>query len=63
MSLTICETLYAPGGNKAQKKAIFSTKFKVKVIDLGVFWKDIISWVCMPNMKSLYLVLQFKSYS
>ena len=29
-----------------------------KVIDLGVIWKDIISGVCMPNMKSLSLMVQ-----
>ena len=38
--------------NKVEK-AIFSFKVKVKVIDLGVIWKGIISGVCMPNMKSL----------
>ena len=25
-----------------------------KDIDLVNIWKDIISWVCLPNMKSLY---------
>ena len=30
----------------------------VMVIDLGVIWKDFISWVCMPNMKSLSLTVQ-----
>ena len=31
-----------------------------KVIDLGVIWKDFISWVYMPNtsMKSLSLTVQ-----
>ena len=54
----VCETLqYAPSGNKVEK-AIFSFKVKVKVIDLGVIWKDIISGVCMPNMKSLSLAVQ-----
>ena len=48
---------YAPSGNKVQK-AIFSLKVKVKVINLGVIWKDIISGVCMPNMKSLSLTVQ-----
>ena len=53
-----CETLqYAPGGNKV-KKAIFSFKVKVKVIDHGVIWKGIFSGVCMPNMKSLSLTVQ-----
>ena len=46
-----------PGGNKVEK-AIFSFKVKVKVIDLGVIWKGIISGVCMPNMKSLSLTVQ-----
>ena len=49
---------YMPLVATKSKKAIFSTKFKVKVIDLGIFWKDIISWVCMPNMKSLSPTLQ-----
>ena len=54
----VCETLqYAPGGNKVEK-AIFSFKVKVKVTDLGVIWKGIISGVCMPNMKSLSLTVQ-----
>ena len=38
------------------KLAIFS--INVKVIDLGVIWKGFISWVCMPNMKSLSLTVQ-----
>ena len=29
-----------------------------KVIDLGVIWKGVISRVCMPNMKSLSLMVQ-----
>ena len=33
------------------KKAIFSKRVNVRVIDLGVFWKGVISWVCMPNME------------
>ena len=48
---------YALGGNKVQK-AIFSFKVKVKVIDLDVIWKGVISGVCMPNMKSLSLMAQ-----
>ena len=51
---------YAHGGNKVWKKAIFSTKVKVKVIHLGVIWKGIISWVGMPNMKSLSLIANVK---
>ena len=47
----------APGGNKV-KKAIFSSKVKVKVIDLGVIRKGVISGVCMPNMKSLSLIVK-----
>ena len=35
---------YAPASSKSQK-AIFSLKVKVKVIDLGVIWKDIINLV------------------
>ena len=48
---------YAPGGNKVQK-AIFSFNVKVKVTDLGVFWKGVISGQCMPNMKSLSITVQ-----
>ena len=48
---------YALSGNKVQK-AIFSFKVKVKVIDLGVIWKGVISAVFMPNMKFLYLSVQ-----
>ena len=29
-----------------------------KVIDFGVIWKGIISWICMPNMKSPFLTIQ-----
>ena len=29
------------------EKGNFNTKIKVKVIDLGVIWKEMISWVCM----------------
>ena len=28
------------------------------VTELGVTWKGFISWVCMPNMESLYLMVQ-----
>ena len=31
---------------------LVSIKVTVKVNDLGVIWKGIISWVCMPSMKS-----------
>ena len=53
-------TDYAPGSNKVQK-SFFERKGQSqghKVIDLGVIWKGIISWVCMPNMKSLPLTVQ-----
>ena len=53
IKVRLWNTDYAPGGNKS-KKAIFRAKFIVKVTDLYVIWKDIISGVCMPNMK-LYL--------
>ena len=33
-------------------------KVMVKVIDNGIIWKGIISWVCMPSMKSLSLTIQ-----
>ena len=57
-SMGVCETQqYAPGGNKVEK-AILSFKVKVKVTDLGVIWKGIISGVSMPNMKSLSLTVQ-----
>ena len=49
--------MYAPGGNKVHK-AIFSFKVKVKVIDLDVIWKGIISGVGMSNMKYLSLAVQ-----
>ena len=35
------------------RKSYFSFKVKVKVTDLGIIWKGIISEVCMPNMKPL----------
>ena len=38
---------YASGVNKIRKKTIYSTKVKVKVIDFGVIWKDIITWVIL----------------
>ena len=52
----VCKSL-CPGGTKLQK-AIFSIKVTVKVIDLGVIWKGIISGVCMPNIKSFSLAAQ-----
>ena len=36
-----------------KSKMGFFFRVKVKVIDLGVIWKGFISWVCMPNMKSV----------
>ena len=42
------------------KIGYFSIKVtvKVKVIDLGIILKNVISWVCMPNMMSLSLTVQ-----
>ena len=51
---------YYPGSNKV-RKSYFSMKGQSedhKVIGLDVIWKGIISWVCMPNMKSLSLMVQ-----
>ena len=48
---------YAPGSKKV-KKAIFSIKVKVKVIDVGAIWMGIISAVWKPNMKSLSLMVK-----
>ena len=49
-----------PGGNKVQICYFYykSQGQGYKVIDPGVIWKDFISWVCMPNMKSLSLTVQ-----
>ena len=41
-----------PAATKSEKK-IFSSKFKVKIIYVGVIWKGIISWVCMPSIEYL----------
>ena len=40
------------------KMTILSACIKDKVKDSGVIWKDIISLVCMPNVKSLSLRFQ-----
>ena len=47
-----------PQPQQSLKKAIFSIKVKVKVIDLSVIWKGIISEVFMPNIKTLSLTDQ-----
>ena len=52
----VCKSL-CPGGTKLQK-ANFSIKVTVKVIDLGVIWKGIISGICIPNIKSFSLAAQ-----
>ena len=50
----------SPGNNKVQ---IGYFKYKGhdlghKVIDLGVTWKGFISWVCIPYLQSLSLMVQ-----
>ena len=52
----VCETLTMPPAATKSKKA--SQIQGHKVIDHGVIWKDIISRVCMPNMKYLPLTVQ-----
>ena len=49
-----------PAATKSKKKFFLVQGQSVgyKVIDLGVIWKDVISGVCMPNMKSLSLKVQ-----
>ena len=53
-------TVYAPGGNKVQKSYFLLQGLSQghKVIDLGAIWKDVVSGVCMPNMKSPSLTVQ-----
>ena len=51
---------YVPCGNTVWK-SYFREKGQSqghKFIDFGIIWKGILSWVCMPNMKSLSPTLQ-----
>ena len=48
-----------PAATKSKKLFLVQRQIQGhKVIDLGVIWQGIISGVCMPNMKSLYLTVQ-----
>ena len=56
-------TYYAPDGKKYWKSYFKHTGPSQghKAIDLEFIWKGIINGVCMPNMKPLDYILQFKS--
>ena len=62
----VCDTWMLPAATKS-KICYFKYKGLCQghtVIDLGVIWKGFIRWVCIPNMKSLYLkaILQVLIY-